>query len=534
MERFDTKVKQNGKPGEHWRWHEGELRPFLESSLRKICQTRPVWLFVDALDDCDKENAVRLVQLFKTLLKRVAIGQFRICFSCRHYPNLDVDEIVYEICAEDENQRDISTFVNDQLATFRARTSSTIPDLITERASGVFMWARLVVEQILSLERDGAGLNEMEATIHSVPKDLDELYRQLIRGMDSTSVKLIQLICFATRPLSLNELRWAMVIEGDCPYQSLQACRSAPDHEPDSVRLKRRVLWLSRGLAEVTQTQHVQFIHQSVKDFFVETGLPALTDCETSTEAASRAHFRLAKICIRYLAMEELVPSTSYRDNDFDDNFPFLRYASTSWMAHTEQCDPSCIPHEELLALFAWPSCTLVEYGAPVDPAMEASTYEKTSLSPEGTGSMNISSTPGVLGALTVMTRKDQTSADVDAGDGYGGYGRAPLMPAARQRQEAIAKLVLSTAQANVNARDSNRETPLTWPAGYRDEAVVKLLLDTSKNNVGGKDHDGNTVLPGPAANGHEPVVQILLNTSKVDVGGKNDRSQMDSAVLGC
>jgi ankyrin repeat protein len=120
---------------------------------------------------------------------------------------------------------------------------------------------------------------------------------------------------------------------------------------------------------------------------------------------------------------------------------------------------------------------------------------------------MNISSTPGVLGALTVMNRKDQTSADVDAGDGYGGYGRAPLMPAARQRQEAIAKLVLSTAQANVNARDSNRETPLTWPAGYRDEAVVKLLLDTSKDNVGGKDHEGNTVLPGPAANGHEPVV---------------------------
>ncbi len=139
----------------------------------------------------------------------------------------------------------------------------------------------------------------MEAVVRSTPPDLDELYRQLIQGMGPASLKLIQWVCFATRPLSLDELRWAMAIDVDCLHQSLQACHSAEDYVPDSARMKRQVQTLSRGLAEVTNAQVVQFIHQSVKDFFVEKGLSALDGNVTSTEAAIRAHFRLSKICVR-------------------------------------------------------------------------------------------------------------------------------------------------------------------------------------------------------------------------------------------
>jgi len=113
-----------------------------------------------------------------------------------------------------------------------------------------------------------------------------------------------------------------MVIEADCPYRTLQACQGARHYVPDSVRMKRQVQTLSCGLAEVGQAQVVQFIHQSVKDFFVEKGLSALDGNVASTEAAIRAHFRFSKICIRYLVMEKIGRSTSYND------FTFLRYAT--------------------------------------------------------------------------------------------------------------------------------------------------------------------------------------------------------------
>ncbi|KXX79794.1 Vegetative incompatibility protein HET-E-1 [Madurella mycetomatis] len=352
VDRFETKRKQNGKPGKDWHWHEEELWPFFTSSLPKVLMTRSIWLFVDALDECGKDNAVKLVGIFKSLLKSlpsqsIGLRQFRICFSCRHYPILDLDGM-FEICLEDENREDISTFVDDQLGAFRTRTSSTIPALITKRASGVFMWARLVVKQVLDLELEGVGLKKIEAAVHSIPPALDELYRQLIRSMESASLKLIQWICFATRPLSIDELRWAMVIEVDCPHRSLQAYQSAEDYIPDSVRMKRQVQTLSRGLAEATHAQVVQFIHQSVKDFFVEKGLSALGGTIRPTEAAIRAHFRFSGICIRYLAMEEIGRSTTYNDNDY----PFLRYATTSWVAHTKQCDARSVPQEDLLAFY--------------------------------------------------------------------------------------------------------------------------------------------------------------------------------------
>ena len=89
------------------------------------------------------------------------------------------------------------------------------------------MWACLVVKKVLDLELEGAVLNKIEAAVHSIPPDLDKLYYKLIQSMGSASLKLIQWICFATRPLSTDELRWAMVIEADCPHQSLQACQGA-------------------------------------------------------------------------------------------------------------------------------------------------------------------------------------------------------------------------------------------------------------------------------------------------------------------
>ncbi|KAK4039275.1 ankyrin repeat domain-containing protein 17 [Parachaetomium inaequale] len=482
VDRFKTKCREHGKAGEDWHWHEEELRLLFESSLPKLLSARSVWLFVDALDECGKDNAVRLVGIFKSLLKSLpsqstGLGQFRICFSCRHYPILDLDDNVFEICVEHENQDDISTFVDDQLAAFRARTPSTIPALITERASGVFMWARLVVERVLDLEREGGGLKKMETAVHSTPRDLDELYRQLIQDMGPASLKLIQWICFARRPLPMDELRWAMVIDADCPHRSLQACESAEDYVPDSVRMKRQVQTLSRGLAEVTHAQVAQFIHQSVKDFFVEKGLPVLNGCETSAEAAIRAHFRLAKICIRYLAMEEIGRSTSdeLRNFKFESNFPFLGYATTSTGQITEHVD---VKDGDCMTPLSWAA----EYG-----------HE-----------------------AVVKLLLDTGKVDVNAKDDY---GATVLMHAATNGEKAVVKLLLDTGKVDVNAKDHHRGTALRGAAANGEEAIVKLLLDTGKGDdtVDTKDDDGRTPLSLAAEFGYEGIVKLLLDTGKVD-----------------
>jgi ankyrin repeat protein len=511
---FDKRCKEVGEFDVKWQWHPEELGRFFESSLPRVLKTRSVWLFIDALDECGKGDAVKLVQRFKSLLNSLqpsysSLKQFRICFACRHYPILDTDGM-FEIRLENENRKDISTYVNNRLSPTDMTATSKIPSMIISRASGVFLWACLVVDITLNLELEGRGLAEIEEEIQRIPEELDNLYQEFTDKMKeerSLSMRLIQLICFAARPLLIDELRWAMVIEPDRPCQSLQECQNRKDYISDNGRMKRRVQTLSCGLAEVTDTQTVQFIHQSVKDFFVEKGLSALEGSLTSTDAVTgMAHFRLSRICIRYLAMEEISRLATYPHYITVSDFPFLRYATTSWVAHVKQSDARSVPQEDLLELFAWPSNALVELWVHVYRIID--TYSND-CPPMGTTLFHVMSRYQVVGPLiAALQRPDQIATDITTKDED---GRTPLSWAAENGHEAVVKLLLEEG-ADLGTKDKvYGRTPLSWAAENGHEAVVKLLLEKGAD-LETKDEDyGRTPLSWAAENGHETLVKLLL-----------------------
>ncbi|KAH7012312.1 ankyrin repeat-containing domain protein [Microdochium trichocladiopsis] len=523
---FQQRCETVGKPGEKWQWHPCELQRFFKSSLLKVLKTRPVWLFVDALDECSPENAVELVGEFKSLLQRlpsINLKEFRICFTCRHYPILDLDG-VFTIYTEEENKKDISTFVRDKLSSFRVRTSSMIPDLITERAQGVFLWAWLVVNQVLDLERKGAGSTKIDAEIRSVPQMLDDLYRELIRNMGPDSLKLIQWICFATRPLSLDELRWALVVEADCPHRSLYECQSAGDYTSDEEGMKRRVQTLSCGLAEITSdTKVVQFIHQSAHDFFVEKGLLVLDGAAGPDFLVGIAHYRLSRICIHYLAMEEIGRLATLKRNDIASEFPFLHYATTSWVAHTKESDARSVLQDDLPEYFAWPSNTLVERWARAYRILE----KYSDCLPEGTSLVHVLSRYGVVGALWAILKR--AGVNIDPKDSH---GRTPLSWAAGSGQEAVVKLLLKKG-ADIDLKDRYVRTPLSYAAEQGHEAVVKLLLEKGAyidSKSTGTYNAGQTPIIYAAERGHEAVVKLLLEKG-ADIDSKSEGTSDDGRV---
>ena len=94
-------------------------------------------------------------------------------------------------------------------------------------------------------------------------------------------------------------------------------------------------------------------------------------------------------------------------------------------------------------------------------------------------------------------------------------------------------KLLLETGKVDVDSKDSDSRTPLSWAAEFGQEAVVKLLLETGKVDVDSKDSDSRTPLSWAAQNRHEAVVKLLLETGKVDVDSK-EQERSDAAVVGC
>ncbi|RTE83878.1 hypothetical protein BHE90_001659 [Fusarium euwallaceae] len=273
---FEQRQNGIGRPGVDWTWELDELRELFKRTILDILKSRPIWIFVDALDESGAENAKAVIRHFKDLLQGPPTrSKLRICFACRHYP-VQSWEGGLEICTEHENKRDILTYLRARLSDFQMPGTLALPDLITERSDGLFIWARLVVDRILDLDlADDPNNAELviNKIIDTLPRDLNTLYAEIVRNAEKTSasLKMVRWISCARRPLSLDELRWVMVLDPDSSHTSLQAYKTTPDYTENNDVMGRKVKTLSHGLAEVihsSETRLVQFIHQSVKDFF--------------------------------------------------------------------------------------------------------------------------------------------------------------------------------------------------------------------------------------------------------------------------
>ncbi|KAL6690585.1 hypothetical protein J3F84DRAFT_398280 [Trichoderma pleuroticola] len=518
---FTQKCQDMGTYQEKWKWHSGDLWRFLESSLPRVLAIRSVWLFVDALDECGDVNAKDLVKKFKLLMEKITPPpisgkQLRICFSCRHYPILSSPGLL-ELCLETENRADISTYVKSELSSFGESIPSTIPDLIIDRASGVFLWAELVVKLAVDLGLNGDGPTKITAAVHSIPKGLDELYNGLIQNMTAASLKLIKWICFATRPLSVSELRWAIATNAD--YSSLKDCQNADDYVPDDNRMKSQIVKLSQGLAEVTMGSNpiVQFIHQSVKDFFIDKGFSKLAKENIghpmSPDAAiGMSHLELSKTCIRYFAMEDIVRFKPYEKAELYAGFPFLRYAISSWVAHLKKSDRYNIAPEGVLELLEWPLNDVLDIWTGI------CYFAKGLDDPPrgGTRLEHLAAKYGIQGVMNAILQSDRmTSTGIDSKDVR---GMTPLLLAAQSGYEDMCKLLLATGQVEINWKDRLGRTALSFAAQNGNEAIVKLLLATGQAEINLADKLSKTALSLASRNGHEAIVKLLLATGQAEI----------------
>ncbi|KAL8395835.1 hypothetical protein RB595_003329 [Gaeumannomyces hyphopodioides] len=486
--------QKNANHGKHeegkWQWHESELHSMFKSALPEILRARRVQIYVDALDECGRDNAVALVGQFNSLLDGLpadaGFRRFHICFSCRYYPIVNPcgrQNGQFEINLEEENEGDIQVYVHSMISGLQGQTQRpTVQELIASRANGVFMWARLAVEKVQELEREGYSETKIRNSINLLPGELEEVYRQLAKDMEPRSIKLIRWICFALRPMTLEELRWAIILEPDDQRRSLREYQENEDYIDGADKMKLQLRKLSCGLAEISQPDSrmpgvVQFIHQSVKDFFTANDLPALNKVSTIDMSIEEAHHQLAMICICYLAMEEI---------DGDGRTPLSHAAENG--------------HEAVVKLLLATGSVNVDSG---------DTYGYTPLS--------YAAKAGHEAVVKLLLAT--STVNVNSGNNF---SRTPLSYAAEQGHEAVVKLLLATGSVDVNSEDTFRRAPLSYAAEQGHEAVVKLLLATGSVDINSEDVFRRAPLSYAAEEGHEAVVKLLVATGTVNVNSED------------
>ncbi|KAK1999116.1 hypothetical protein LX36DRAFT_633060 [Colletotrichum falcatum] len=501
IDTFDHNQKTIGEVGVKWQWYIPMLQGFFRSALSNILKQRPVLVFIDALDECGEEPAVELIDFLKLILSDLSSegSQFSICFSCRHYPIIELDG-GSTIHIDQENGRDIDAYVRTRLP---SEQDSDIQSLLSRRARGVFMWAHLVVNRVLHMKRNGKSTVKIMSEINRVSQKLDDLYYELLQGLDPEdrpgALRLAQWVCFSIRPLNTDELPWAMTIDPDNPDQTLEDCKRS-DEFVSKDDVVKRVTSLSCGLAEVASSEKshvIQFIHQSVRDFFIERGLSALDGIlGAAGSVAPTVNCCLFFQCIRYFKM-----TISTHTGDFCEKvavgFPFVRYAVTALASHIKQGEPAEMSAKDILDAFCWPSSSLVDQFVQAGSCFDIWPFYSSELS-----LVHIAGNEGVVKILLATEKVDVDSIDNN--------GWTPLSCAAENGHEGVVKMLLATGKVDVNYRDDYGQTPLFSAAGNGHVEVVELLCNQHTIDVNLKDNIGFTPLEWAIQKGHTEVASIL------------------------
>ncbi|KAL4725656.1 hypothetical protein ACLX1H_007806 [Fusarium chlamydosporum] len=316
-------------------WPTPYLIKQFEAAVEKIVERFDIHIFVDALDECkDTEgNEDETKDMYNLVLKMQEIAEklrskprkFSICFACRHFPHLarlDGDNHVF---TERGNKKDIEEYVCQELdreitGEEHRHMRETLKKEILQSANGNFLWVTIVVPKVLTMHHGRRP--DLLAEVRKIPRRIEEYYATVISCLAketcAISLKFFQWVCFATKPLDVQEIRFAINIIPDKRYLSFEDLPH-PFWGDNNEDMENLVCTLSGGLAEIRNSGHIVLIHQSVKDYMISSGFRHLDPDQCDKQKVLKhGHDLLLTSCLWWItersvseALDNLVASFS-------------------------------------------------------------------------------------------------------------------------------------------------------------------------------------------------------------------------------
>ncbi|RDW82406.1 hypothetical protein BP6252_03518 [Coleophoma cylindrospora] len=553
-------------------WSEEALKRTLKDAVLKL-RTRPLKIFVDALDECHTNQVAGMVCFFEELCNNAKESQvcLQICLSSRHYPTIVIQmgiEVILE--NEIEHMEDIKQYIKSKMRLGKSKKAEALRSEILEKSSGIFLWVVLVVD-ILNSEYPGSSIQQIRERVKEIPPKLAELFEMILTRYQENAEQLdacLKWILFATRPLQPQELYFAIQLGLDKEYSSYW-----DQEDIDIDQIKTFVRRSSKGLAEITRNKasEVQFIHESVRDYL-------LGKYQKQLNFVGYSHEFLKHCCVAQLnasisqnvEIPALLPQGSEAvelQKNIILKFPFLKYSVTNIFHHANIAQQNSIKQTGFITDFPlqrWvflnntlekhkirrytesvnmlyilaernladlikihPNkelCFKIEderYGPPFFAALATGSDEAICRFLD----TYIETQPLNSSLYNLCKRYRQNRKK------WANFG--PTFSFSRKRSiwsyvaenddEMLLLLLIGLGECELNFKDGAGRTPLLWAAQNGHEAVVKLLLETGKVDADSEDNDGRTPLWWAAQNGREAIAKLLLETGKVEADSKDN-----------
>lgn len=218
-----------------------------------------VTLFVDALDENqnqdDNNNLLSIFERLNATYRSVRVKPdapvLKICLASRPWPifrqRLGDNPQVPSFAIHDFTRNDVERYTKSQLLTTttmlkasceRKSAISQLSSDIASRAKGVFIWVRVVVDNLRQDIIDGTAIEALRGILHKYPEELDDMYKftlKRVRGGYRPETLILFKAMLASRvPLTALQL-----------YTITHICMSSPQPDPDPTESSEDILsWL--------------------------------------------------------------------------------------------------------------------------------------------------------------------------------------------------------------------------------------------------------------------------------------------------
>ncbi|KAF3013737.1 hypothetical protein E8E14_007220 [Neopestalotiopsis sp. 37M] len=296
------------------------IRELVEQRHKKVC------LFIDGLDeyrgdqaiaddDCDDHE-----MLIKVLRSFLNLPNVKMCVSSRPWivfednfgtePNLMLQEFTYPDIEHYVTSRFNENSGFTRLKLREPEFARTLMTNITDKASGVFLWIKLVVISLLAGLTNDDRIADLQRRLNRLPPDLERLYGAILDDLDpfyfSHASQYFQLLEASND--DIDALLYSFSDEEENVEFALRLPIRAFERGEIQARrdtVKRRLNSRCKGLLEVEVHGRVRFLHLSVKDYIdtneirsrIDSAAAEDFDCHLQLCSANLAMVKITNGC---------------------------------------------------------------------------------------------------------------------------------------------------------------------------------------------------------------------------------------------
>ncbi len=282
----------------------------------------PLYWVVDALDESESPKALLLlllnvissqtplrVLIFSRKTEPLSLAFGRLASSL---PLKLIEKDGFEF-----NSIDIHTLVEKEIKHMRGSDElrQRVAQTVESRAQGSFLWARLVLEDIINCHSEDA----IQEALDDIPSDMNNLYRRMELTILNNPRK-------ANTALAKAILQWTICASHLLTLKELsQALRP---QFPEMLDLRRTIQDICGQFLIINNTGQVTIVHQTARDYLIKN------PSNESFIDPGKGHEELFRKSVSVLCDPSLRFKFTHGQHALRSTDPFLFYAATSWMHH--------------------------------------------------------------------------------------------------------------------------------------------------------------------------------------------------------